>query len=573
MAGSVTVGPPGRDLSPRPTPIKRGAPGRLDTIARVVRAGSTRGRIRGAGWLLVGLVVCAAGLRLAVAWGDLEGLVRDATPDDAYYYFQIARSAVAGRGASLDGETPTNGFHPLWLACLMPVTAATSDRLLALRVGLSLGALLGAAAVALAYAILRALGAGRAASLLAAGAWALHPTAVRDAVNGLETSLAVATQGLATWLFVRLAAAPRPPSSAAAAALGLACGLAMLARTDAVFLAGALVLGLAVRGSATGRGRLRSAGIAAVVAAAAVAPWLAWNWVAFGSIVQVSARAVPEPLQRAYLARHGSSLPVLLARAAEVTLRDLGRAAQLYLAPGGEASRVFAAIGPLLLGLQLLVPAEPARRLRAQWCALALPAVGIATVFLVHTGVRWWTREWYYAPLAFLAALALGLALDHLGRTAAQLAPARARAAEVLALGAAGLALFAALGPHARERWGLRSEHRVNQLEAARWLAHNTPPEARIGAFNAGILSYFAGRTVVNLDGAVNADALRAREAGRLAEYVLERRVDHLADFRSSLRAVGCAESSLLACEPLALVGRPLPQFGGRVQVLRVRPR
>ena len=192
-------------------------------------------------------MLAAAALRLAVAWGDLHVLVRDATPDDAYYYFQIASNAAAGRGPSLDGETPTNGFHPLWLLLLLPVAGSVADPLLALRAGLTLGALLGAANVALVFALARAAGAGRAAALVAAGAYAIHPTVVLESVNGLETSLAVATQGLAAWLFVRLGARPGPASLRACAGLGLAGGLMLLARTDAVVVFAALLAGLTLR--------------------------------------------------------------------------------------------------------------------------------------------------------------------------------------------------------------------------------------------------------------------------------------------------------------------------------------
>jgi hypothetical protein len=530
--------------------------------------------------LLAGLVAAAAALRLAVAWGDLHVLVRDATPDDAYYYFQIARNLSAGHGPSLDGETPTNGFHPLWLLLLLPVTAAVPEPLLALRAGLTLGALLGAANVALLFALARAAGAGRSAALVAAAAYAIHPTVVLESVNGLETSLAVATQGLAAWLFVRLASEPGPARPAACAGLGLAGGLAMLARTDAVVFFAALLAGLALRGRSR-RGAGPGAGLASalvpplvagLVASLAVAPWLLWNLREFGTVMQVSAAAIPELLQREYLLRHGTGPGVLLRRAADVTLRDFGRAAFFYAAPGSGALRVFAIAAPALLALQLCWPGGPARRLRAACARLAAPACGIVGTLLVHTAVRWWTREWYYAPLGFLGALVLALVLDHARATLGLLAPGR-RALPAAATAAAALALLAALGPHQRERWGLRSAHRLNQLEAATWLAQHTEPDARIGSFNAGILSWFGRRTVVNLDGAVNADALRAREAGRLMEYVLEKRLGYLADFRSSLRGAGCAESALADCEPVAQVGDPLPQFGGTVQILRVRPR
>jgi hypothetical protein len=346
----------------------------------------------------------------------------------------------------------------------------------------------------------------------------------------------------------------------------------MLARTDAVFLFAALLLGLLLHDPRRPRRGLGGAVVAGLAAALVGAPWLLWNLVAFGSVVQVSASAIGEPLQREWILRHGADPAALLRRSAEVTARDFGRAAFFYFAPGREAVRVFGLVAPALLALQALLPPEPARRLRAAGARLAVPAAGIVGTLLVHTAVRWWTREWYYAPLGFLGAVVLALVLDHAQASAALLARG-SRTASAAVIAAASLLLLAALGPHQAERWGLRSVHRLNQLEAAIWLAQHTPPEARVGSFNAGILAYFSRRTVVNLDGAVNADALRAREARRLMEYVLERHLDTLADFRSSLRAVGCGESPLAVCEPLAQIGERVPQFGGTVQILRVRPR
>lgn len=73
-------------------------------------------------------------------------------------------------------------------------------------------------------------------------------------------------------------------------------------------------------------------------------------------------------------------------------------------------------------------------------------------------------------------------------------------------------------------------------LQAARWLRANVPPEDRVGSFNAGILAYFSDRTVVNLDGLANHEALQALQARRLASYVAEARLRWLADFEYSVR-------------------------------------
>jgi hypothetical protein len=43
--------------------------------------------------------------------------------DDFFYYLKIADRILAGHGISFDGQHATNGFHPLWLAIILPVRA------------------------------------------------------------------------------------------------------------------------------------------------------------------------------------------------------------------------------------------------------------------------------------------------------------------------------------------------------------------------------------------------------------------------------------------------------------------
>jgi len=54
--------------------------------------------------------------------------------DDAYYYFKIARQVVESGRSTFDGRTQTNGYHPLWMALLLPLSATVPDRFLFLRV-------------------------------------------------------------------------------------------------------------------------------------------------------------------------------------------------------------------------------------------------------------------------------------------------------------------------------------------------------------------------------------------------------------------------------------------------------
>ncbi|MEE9197800.1 MAG: hypothetical protein V3U45_06620, partial [bacterium] len=48
----------------------------------------------------------------------------------------------------------------------------------------------------------------------------------------------------------------------------------------------------------------------------------------------------------------------------------------------------------------------------------------------------------------------------------------------------------------------------TSYLDAARWVAHNSPPEARLAGFTVGIVTYVSGRPAINLDGSVNNELL-----------------------------------------------------------------
>ncbi len=47
------------------------------------------------------------------------------TTDDAFYYFQVAKNIINGKGITFDGIGLSNGFHPLWLLLNLPVFLLT----------------------------------------------------------------------------------------------------------------------------------------------------------------------------------------------------------------------------------------------------------------------------------------------------------------------------------------------------------------------------------------------------------------------------------------------------------------
>lgn len=81
---------------------------------------------------------------------------------------------------------------------------------------------------------------------------------------------------------------------------------------------------------------------------------------------------------------------------------------------------------------------------------------------------------------------------------------------------------------------GVNALH-LDLLQAARWIEAGTPEDAIVGSWNAGILSYFSKRTVVNLDGVVNSRAIEINKSRRLNEYLKERKINYIADVDSEI--------------------------------------
>jgi hypothetical protein len=71
--------------------------------------------------LVAAVLLIGLGLRLAIAWQDLETLALKVVADDAFYYTLTADRISDGQNISFDGVTLSNGYHPLWLFFLVPL--------------------------------------------------------------------------------------------------------------------------------------------------------------------------------------------------------------------------------------------------------------------------------------------------------------------------------------------------------------------------------------------------------------------------------------------------------------------
>jgi hypothetical protein len=483
-------------------------------------------RLRRVLWTFTGAGIA---VRLLLPWLPLTFLIEHAVSDDAFYYFTIARNVVQGLGITFDGATPTNGFHPLWLICLLPIYGIVGDNAeLALRLSLTLGALFSGGGILLLGVAVAGWMQDWTAGSLASALFALNPRAIIEGVNGLETSLALLMLStvlvvLTHWQIKEASSPFKGLASRGSILLGVASGALVWARSDMVLV----LMGLYAYLLLSRRAIIWSLAGAGSVTGVMVALWLAWSWMTVGTPVQSSAVAIP-----------------WVTRARMVDMITSGRMTQVQVA--GRIWRHFvqttlyqivnySGVG-LLAGLVGLIDAiaSPVRRTRVLGRRLAtalstMPGwlwwggAGTLGMLLLSEFWRFSLREWYIAPLSLWAAVG-GAVL--LARWASVHHKQRLLVILCVVLG------FVIVGQVWRDlsqkgRYWFQSD----QLAAADWIAVRASEDDVVGSWTAGIYGYFARRRVVNLDGVVNWDAIHAYQARGLYDYMRDRHIRWLVDF------------------------------------------
>ena len=485
-------------------------------------------------------------MRLRILGTETTAVLLRYGSDDLFYFTVVAANIAAGKGVSFDGEHPTSGIQPLFTFLLVPFAPLfRNDPELALRVDLGLVTLLTLAAGLLIPGTVERLLAARAPGgdpaaarrigILAACLWMLHPRVLDATFEGTEGALA----GLCLVLSLRAFARDdgSPPRQWI---LGAALGAGMLARVDHALVLLFYAL-FPPRGAAAARARraIRVAGIAALV----FIPWLLFAWKTTGSLAPDSAAVKRVGAERVFALRLGSPLDEFhgeehpLPRARRF-LSDLRGAVTLQLFRGGGGfSRAALLCGLGAVSLVLLAARLRSRRrlfenLRSVAAASAPLQIAAFALIPLYGLTIYKMRMWYFMP-AFFGLTLLSAALTCDAATALErLLPAAGRVA------LPGLSALWLSFVWLEETGTPPGRFAPSYIAAARRAVVLTPEGARVGAFNAGVLSAWmspSGRRVVNLDGVVNHSAAEAIREFRLRSYVREERLDAIVDYVPSV--------------------------------------
>lgn len=477
-----------------------------------------------------GVALLAIGLitRMTPLFLGRERLLRQFITEDGYLMLTVARNIALGNGMSVtDGTVPTNGVQPLatlvyaacfWLADTERTTGAAYTQALSIAVAIATAV----GIVSLARALTPDHRRGWELGLLAAGIWFSAPILLRHTMNGLETGLYLLAIVVAANLLVRWADAPdRAWPMERCAAWGLVLGATFWIRNDAVFLVASFSvvwLTLCVRQPGASRTRrAKELVVMGSIALVVASPWLAYNYIGFGSIVPIS--GISESFD-VHFGEHAHLLPVRLAEHALFFLPEFG---SIVVSPTATIACL------LLLGVLAVALVWGFRR--AEFSARVL----ILTMTLLGTTLAIYYGFFFDAPYFLSRYLAAPTPVIALGGAAALILIGRklsergwGLAVPAASIGLVLLALYFDYRLYAR---GLEHRH----FQVVGWVKNNLNEQQWVGAIQTGTLGFFHDRTI-NLDGKVNPMALRARRQGKVLDYVVNSDIDYLVDWVGILR-------------------------------------
>lgn len=487
-------------------------------------------------------------LRFILVWQDLERLSK-AGPlleDDFYYYLNIARNVVRGRGFSADGETVTTGFQVLHeLFCVAVTAIVGTEHHIAFRVVLTSQVLLSCASAYGVFRLVKHLF-GFQEALLSTLLFSWWIPFLRHGNNGLETPLLIA---LFIWILYEIV--KFEGEAGIATMIGMLIGVAVLTRIDAVAMGGAVTLYAlitAVR-SRTGKRwwRLLFWTSGGVIAGLIVTVTL--NLSINGSVVQDSGMAMRE-LALLYSSGFGVEVDPFNAikRIAGVLIDD-HLFMQLIRHVDGVRWLLFAVVGLAVPLLCVVLYKKGSESARALLWIVALSGISLSLFYALVVPAYWFYSRYLFPVSIGVFLLTIPTLLSIVLRST------RLRMPIILAFGGCVIATWMF------QWWSLMtiplnsiadgelrgrelSQTRVcHNYDIAKWINLNLPPETRLAMWQGGLVAYLIPHHLIHLDGVVNGEARRARKENALDHYLCSRGVGYLIDFHS-VSALVVAHSS-----------------------------
>ena len=473
------------------------------------------------------LILAGLGIRLYIAWQDFTLLFQKCVVDDALFYLNIAKNISLGNGATFDGSILTNGFHPVYALCLVPIFLLFPNSPdLTFHLGLTILSLFNVLTGVFIYMAVREL-AGKFAALVATFIWIFNPYVIFISLNGVEVSVACFFLSLSAYRFIVMRK-KRDFTAKNLLILGALTGLAILSRIDSVFMLGAFTLFIFYDTYLNGKrfiSALSQSSLFNLAAFTVMAPWFLWNLYHFGTIRQISGVTLPNIAHNMYLMQNNTYLSLSLIKTELFYLKIWLENIILY-SGGWPLILITILIFFLVSGKSLL---ENSKELLHKTKKIDFLFLSSTILVMFYALYFWgWHRPWYYLSAMLTVTIFLGVVTGEIQRIVSS-SHAVSRRITIL-----GIALFVVLASYFLYTGGKAWEKglfpfQAELYESAVWINENTEKDTKIGAISSGVYGYITQRTT-DLLGVVNAEAYRAVDEKRFFSYLKEKELDYLVD-------------------------------------------
>lgn len=465
----------------------------LSTSVRVTRSISFQTLL---GPVLAALLASGAvALRAyGIAPGGDESIVQ-AVPDDAFYYFVLAKHFAASTDWTFDGVRPATGFHLVWAYVLAGFYRLWPNASL-------LDTFVFAASVAAFCHGIAAFVVARSLSQVVSVSAAVAATVLAFCVGNIPATGAFCMETPFVLLMAALTCAAMTADTTitrGGAALLIVLGaIGSLCRTDYIVLPAAFAVAqaLLVRPRSWRAMVSTRAAICLEGALLGLVLLAAHTYAISGEVVQASASTK----------MRWSSI---LGHDVRPALAALGRVLDTRLVPRSLMAAIWIACA---CGCAAFWLARKDRRKMQLALAGSLAAV-VYVLAYAHNAAA--TQPWYASSFAVPLLMVVAVVVGSL-----------ARGAPVVLTAAVLLAGISQWKRQDHAQW----PHQKAPMLGGLVLAQTEPPELT-GAWNAGVLSYFSGGQIVNLDGLVNDQVLEFARRNELLAYVARENIRRIADF------------------------------------------
>ena len=449
-------------------------------------------------------------VRVIFFYNAPDSVLIGVVPDDAFYYIQMARHKVIDGFWTFDGISPATGFHFLYgyfLVFIYSVFGEVDWRQLYLIVGILSSIFIGLAAYFVSRSAENLF--GRKSVFLAVAPF-LTPIALMQSTVMMESWL-VLFFSAATIFFLVLDKSPSIFDGVILLILGV---LGSLSRTDYGMLPGVIFAVYLISYPIVKNNGLKRSAFVLMGAVIGIAIVLMQNFYISGQLAQASAQT---KFYWSSLAGHDIFAPIRLVMSTTLPLPSY------HYGTLNKAIKIIAVLCAVCFsGYSLYVFLQAARR-RKHLPELAVAAGCLLTIvgyilFYRHNSqalLNWYASN-FIAPTGIVLAATGFFLFDR----------------KILMPAIAAFCTYAFIG--ASSIFTVPWPHQVGMMQAGLFLKE-LKSDARYASWNAGIISYFSGTNLINIDGLTNDEVLPFIKSNTLFDYIISKKIDYLIDYETML--------------------------------------